>query len=388
MRRDEHPTRRRNPGGKDVWVARWTDKDGKRRTGWKEHGVPGSGYVKEGPCRKPLPSGACCAQHAIYRCYELETDTPAHASTVGDYATKLWLRLHPRAGESNVAYASRLRGALAVDLEGATIGGMMFSQVERKHAILLADALLTSGRARSGVKGVLGALSAMWQDALDDGYTKSANPFMRVRIRDDDPRIRKQAREPTLLTWQQMHAIAGAAGERELMVRLMSDCGLRIGEDLALQQRDVKLGQRCDELLCKVEGPHLHVRRRAVRGKSLDGTKARSPGRVAPLTTYLASRLAETHDGGSPAVVFPTASGKIWFPENFYEDVWNPACEAVGVRATPHDLRHSWVTYVRAAMVDGADAAAAAGHTLEVQNKVYTHSLGRSFEAMRLAVGS
>ncbi len=40
-----------------------------------------------------------------------------------------------------------------------------------------------------------------------------------------------------------------------------------------------------------------------------------------------------------------------------------------------HELRHSWVTHLRAAGVDPADLAAASGHSVETATKRYVHAL-------------
>jgi hypothetical protein len=43
---------------------------------------------------------------------------------------------------------------------------------------------------------------------------------------------------------------------------------------------------------------------------------------------------------------------------------------------------------MRAAGVDAADLADVAGHTVETATARYTHGLGRSFEAIKEAVGT
>ena len=68
--------------------------------------------------------------------------------------------------------------------------------------------------------------------------------------------------------------------------------------------------------------------------------------------------------------------------------MWYLAAARAGMDGvTPHDLRHGWVTHIRAAGVDVADAASAAGHTVQTATAVYTHPLNRSYDEMRKAVG-
>jgi len=68
-------------------------------------------------------------------------------------------------------------------------------------------------------------------------------------------------------------------------------------------------------------------------------------------------------------------------------DVWAPARKASGIDATPQDFRHSHVSLLRAAGIDPADLAAVVGHSVQTADAHYTHALGRSFDAIREAVG-
>jgi integrase len=74
-------------------------------------------------------------------------------------------------------------------------------------------------------------------------------------------------------SWEQMHEFAAASGD-EAMVRVLSDCGLRLGEMLALERRHWS-------------GDALEVRQTAWEGRVLQGTKIdhgeADAGRVAPV---------------------------------------------------------------------------------------------------------
>lgn len=54
---------------------------------------------------------------------------------------------------------------------------------------------------------------------------------------------------------------------------------------------------------------------------------------------------------------------------------------------SPHEVRHSYVTHLRAAGIDDADLARVAGHTVETMISVSTHALERSHDAIRRAIG-
>ena len=64
-------------------------------------------------------------------------------------------------------------------------------------------------------------------------------------------------------------------------------------------------------------------------------------------------------------LLFPARRGDVLQQRCFYCDVSQPAIKAAGMpRATPHELRHSFVTLMRAAGVDPADLADATGHAV------------------------
>ncbi len=385
VRRDEAPLRRVNPSGEVRWVARYTGQDGKRRSAGT--------YDKKGPCRRP--GDRCCAAHAIDSAYQDEKAGAAkhqQRGTISVYARQ-WLRDHPRSDRTDAEYEKRLRKLLPLDLGAGPLGDMLFADVERPHAVKLVDTLLRGGYAVNGVKSRIGTLSSMWQDALDDGWTKAANPFMGVKVRANDPRATKPKREVVILSFEQMHRLAAHAGQHEPMIRLLSDCGLRLGEMLPLHASDLKLkAGACDEApACRVTGPHVHLRRRAWCSREYEGTKTGK--RVAPLAPELAAMLGARVGGPVPligdALVFPNPNGRIWWEADFYRQVWYPAREAAGLEGvTPHMLRHAWVSHIRAAGIDVAAAAAAAGHTVETATRVYTHDVGGAHDQMRKVVGA
>jgi len=86
-------------------------------------------------------------------------------------------------------------------------------------------------------------------------------------------------------------------------------------------------------------------------------------------------------------LLFTTPTGRMWRERNFYRDIWKPAQQASGLDIRPHECRHSYVTHLRAAGINDADLAEAAGHRVETMLAQYTHSLRGSFGAIRSAIG-
>lgn len=392
MRRHEKPIKRVNPSGREVWVARYTSRDGKRRS---------AGTFK-------LQRDA---QAAIDAAYDTDDRRPVGRRTVGDYFAG-WLDRHPRTERTERSYRGRVRSVLDVEVDGMRLRHWALDELTRGHAYALVGHMLTEqGRAAKGAKGVVVVLSAMAEDAITDGHARS-NPFRGVQVRASDRRVRKEPRRIRIWTWDQMHAFcavsaapvteatAGAkavnawrAVYAEPMLRVLSDCGLRLGELLPLERNDLVLGT-CSEAECRlrgVTGPHLHIRRTAHEGSVISGTKTdhgeAAPGRVAPVPPVLAEMLRRLPPRIDTQLLFPMVNGRLWREGNFYRRLWEPARERMGIDPTPHEFRHSWVSYMRAAGITPADVADAAGHTVETATKHYTHALRTSFEAMRRVVG-
>ena len=134
---------------------------------------------------------------------------------------------------------------LTCSIEGRELGDWPFAELERSHARELVDHMLRrQGRAAAGASGIMRVLSAMVEDAIDDRCA-TVNPFKGVRVRAGDPRVTKPARETRIWSLVEMHEFAAGAGSRnEPMIRMLSDCGMRVGEMLALRRalQDLKTG--------------------------------------------------------------------------------------------------------------------------------------------------
>lgn len=352
MNHRETPYPRTTKTGRKRWVARYTTPDGRR--------------LSAGTFEKKRE-----AQDAINAAYEL----PASRSTVGAYA-KDWTSRYPRSPRTNKTNDGRIAQVLDVKIEGRPLRDWQLAELRRRHALELVDRMLRDqGRATTGAANILRALSAMAEDAIVDELI-GANPFHGVRVRSTDPRATKQPRKPRVLSWEQMHRLAAAAGRYEPMLRMLADCGLRVGELFALrrEQQDLRAG------VFRVEGS-------AWEGQIVGSSDVKDHDRVGPIPPGCLELLR-----GMPARIdcpwlFPTPTGRLWAYNNWKRDVWNPARERSGVDAAPHDFRHSYVSLLSAAGVNRRDLADVAGHSEEVNARTYTHGLGHSFEQIRQVVG-
>jgi integrase len=363
MRR-ESPTKRRNPSGDVVWVARYTGRDGKRRVAKPSWNRGKGTFARKGE-----------AQRAIDEAYEIAT-TP---DTLAEYFAT-WIERHPRSERTNATYEHRVSRVTDVVVEGIALKDWPLRELRRRHTLVLVDHMLrVEGRATTGAVGILRSLSAMAEDAITDEVC-DMNPFKGIRIRANDPRAKKKPRPIRVFTFEEMHRFAKAAGRYEAMVRVFTDCGLRLGEVLPL---------RCEDF----DGETLQVRRTAHEGRILEGTKTDhgepDAGRVVPVPATL-MRMLEAQiqiNGDDCGLLFTTPRGRLWRERTFYRDLWKPAQEASGLDIRPHECRHSYVTHLRAAGVNDADLAEIAGHRVETMLARYTHALGDSSEKVRDAIG-
>jgi integrase len=374
-------------------VARYTSKDGKRR-------VAGT-YAKKGPCK--AKGTDCCAQHAIDAAYIRDEAAPTRTDTLGGYFAG-WLKDHPRSRVTDRTNAGRIRAMLGVERKGVALKDWPYDQLRRRHtSALITHMLAEEGRALLGVRNILASLSAMTEDALTDEVA-IGNPFKGVKVRANDPRIQKAGRQIRTWEWEQMHAFARACGvvsedgrsdgaaSREYraavgepMARVLSDCGLRIGELLALRRCDLHLDRGILEVRQTLTDFGIEA---GTKGDKLRGiTDPDEIGREVPLTAELVGILKGMPKRIDSNLLFPAPQGGVWWRSEWFRDVWQPAQKRSGMDPRPHEMRHSFASLMRAAGVNDDDLAEVLGHTVLTMLRGYSHPLRRSYDSIRMAVG-
>jgi integrase len=238
-----------------------------------------------------------------------------------------------------------------------------------------------------GVQDILGTFSALFEDAITDELA-DVNPVRGVRVKANDPRVRKPTRELRVWTFDQMHEFAQAArgaawggkhpeqaDQVEAMIRSLSDGAFRLGEMLGLHRKDF-------------DGQLFRLRGTAHNGRLIEGnTETKKHVREVPCPPGLAGLIQSMPTRIDTPVLFPTLSGRLWWARNFYRDVWAPTVRASGMVCTPHEFRHSYLTHLRAMGVHDADLAEVAGHGLDTLIGRYSHPVRRSFEQIREVIG-
>jgi integrase len=388
------PYKRSYPDGRVVWVARFQDLSGRRRYAKPRWNDNRSTFLRKGDAQRAIDEALLDQR--------LPGDEPQE---VGTYFEGGWLDRHPRSERTNKTYSDRIGCVLEVEIEGTSLRDWLFDDLRRRQVHLLLDHLLrVQGRSAEGARGILRALSTMAEDAIGEDAAQN-NPFMGVRLRRSDPRIRKPAREVRVWSFEQMREFA-AAGRAEVRARtprppdrrskgaykmeqrfypahdyealLLTPAltGLRLGEFLALRRSDYR-----DGLLDFKYSSH--------DGRLVESSDQKNHERSVPVPPSLADlyEVLLAVDGEDEDPLFTTPTGRRWSERNFYRDVWTAAKAASGLDPTPHEFRHSYVTLLRAAGIDDADLAKIAGHRVETMISVYTHPLERSDEAIRAAIG-
>ena len=266
----ESPTARVNPSAKKVWVARYTGPDGRRRS---------AGTLKT----KREAQDAIDTAHG----------RPAARETVGQYAHD-WTARYPRSERTDKTNRGRLAAVLDLKVEGRPLQAWPFAELRRRHAGELVDRMLRDqGRAATGAANILRTVSAMAEDAITDELI-GANPFKGVRVRRSDPRAGRASRRPRVLSWAQMHEFAAATGVHEPMVRMLGDCGLRVGELFALTR---ELQDLRDGVFTVLGSGWEGSSSTALRPRSTTG---RGRSRPAASRSYATCRCESTRRGCSP----------------------------------------------------------------------------------------
>jgi integrase len=179
----------------------------------------------------------------------------------------------------------------------------------------------------------------------------------------DNPQRRRTEKRP-FESWAQLADVAGRLGEiAGPMVLFAAATGLRPGEWIALEWRDVDLQARV-----------LYVRR-AYRNGKVKCTKTEASVRAVPLQAAALDALAHVPIGPPTDLVFPAVRGGHFDLHNFRRRAWMPAQRAAGI--TPlrrvYDLRHTFATFALRAGISIFDLSRYMGASLTMIDRHYGH---------------
>ena len=166
-------------------------------------------------------------------------------------------------------------------------------------------------------------------------------------------------------SWTELHQLAEEIGPRYgPLVLFAAATGLRPGEWLALEHRDIDRDQRV-----------LYVRR-AFRNGRLKAPKTNGSIRAVPLQELALQALDQIRpeQEGSP-LVFPAPRGGHLDLHNFRYRDWKPAQRALGIDPIRrvYDLRHTFATFALRAGISTFDLSRYMGASLTMIDRHYGH---------------
>lgn len=239
---------------------------------------------------------------------------------------------------------------------------------------------LSAGKSATTVLRAYGVLAGILDGAVRDRRLLS-NPARAV-----DTLPRKTRKAHVYLSHEQVHAVADAS-KYPALVLVLDYCGLRWGEAVGLQVRDVDLERR-----------RISVERNAVElsGRIHEGTPKSHHRRAVPVPRFLANRLAGQLEGkGSADLVFPGPDGRHLRSARVHADNYSwfaSALDAAGApRITPHDLRHTAASFAVSAGANVKAVQRMLGHasaamTLDVYADLFDKDLDAVGDALDDAV--
>ena len=216
------------------------------------------------------------------------------------------------------------------------------------------------------------------------------NQFRTVRSR--ALRLSETDNTPQFLTADQIALVMGALPRLRdrLLVAILAESGMRIGEALGLRREDMHLLAANSVLGCAIHGPHIHVRRRANAIGSL--AKSRFP-RSIPVTADVVGLYADyqyersgTPEGDTSDFVFINLyKPPLGEPLRYHnaKKLCERLSETVGFTVSPHMFRHSAATRWLESGTPRDVVQTLLGHVSPASMSVYFHPTN---ETMRAAV--
>jgi integrase len=179
----------------------------------------------------------------------------------------------------------------------------------------------------------------------------------------NNPQRRRTEKRP-FESWAQLSKVAALLGERErALVLFAAATGLRPGEWIALEQRDIDRDARV-----------VYVRR-AFRNGRIKCPKTEGSVRAVPLQAIALEALDQLPAGRDTDLLFPSVRGSYFDLHNFRTREWKPAQLAAVI--TPirriYDLRHTFATFALRAGISTFDLSRYMGASLTMIDRHYGH---------------
>jgi integrase len=184
-----------------------------------------------------------------------------------------------------------------------------------------------------------------------------------ARIGVENPRRPHQEKRP-FESWAEIDALAEHLGTvYGPMVVFAAATGLRPGEWIALEHRDLDRGARV-----------VYVRRAFAHGR-LQRPKTRRSTRAVPLQAIALEALDQLPARADTRPLFPAPRGGYLDLHNFSRRAWRAAQLAAGIEPLrrPYDLRHTFATFALRAGISTFDLSRFMGASLTMIDRHYGH---------------
>ena len=230
------------------------------------------------------------------------------------------------------------------------------------------------GVGKTTVQESLALMSQMMEAAARHQLIMS-DPTTLVRAPTPDPHVdRFLSRAEASLLLEQF------TGQDRLFVETLLYCGLRFQEAAGLRRF------RVDLLRKRIQVAKVQPRKGAEKQP-----KSAAGSRSVPLTDELVVKLSKHIPAPDDDLVFRGRDGGRISSENWRKRVWLPAVGRAGLqdpRPTPHDLRHTYGSWLADAGRPAHEIAALMGHGSLRSVERYIHASEARFEQARRALDS
>jgi integrase len=179
----------------------------------------------------------------------------------------------------------------------------------------------------------------------------------------DNPQRRRTEKRP-FESWAQLEELAARLGPRHgPPVLFAAATGLRPGEWMALEQRDIDRQARV-----------VYVRR-ALRNGRVKSTKTEGSIRAVPLQAVALAALDQLRADSESQLLFPSPRGGYFDLHNFRNRYWKPAQITAGIvpLRRVYDLRHTFATFALRAGISTFDLSRYMGASLTMIDRHYGH---------------
>jgi integrase len=250
-----------------------------------------------------------------------------------------------------------------------TFAGMPAAGLRRSHVEAWVAEQVTAGRGVPTVGACVALLSALLESAVEDGII-TANPVLKVRMPKHQPKRRR------FITGDELGQVLDQVEHPDdrLLLDLMANTGLRIGEALGLTASDVAR-----------DGSTVSVHQVWTRHgyKPIPKGDLAAARRTVPVPAHIQPALREHVRLMLPAAVLFHGDDR-----NINRRILAPACEAADLEwVTLHELRHHAASVWIAAGVPLFEVARALGHTsTRMVEATYGHLTPGAHDRLRAAM--